>query len=152
MDGLILPNIKMDNEKAKCSFLNKDGRCSIHEIRPGICRLFPLGRVYDDGGFKYFLQKDECKKTNRTKVKVSKWVDTPDLPKYEKFVTDWHYFLNKLEKRVKELDNDDIIKSINMNLLKNFYLTPYDPQKDFYSQFYYILDTAEALMNYRDNV
>ncbi|MDQ9892155.1 YkgJ family cysteine cluster protein, partial [Acinetobacter baumannii] len=44
VDGVILPNLKMAGENEQCSFLNDEGRCSIHSIRPGICRLFPLGR------------------------------------------------------------------------------------------------------------
>ena len=69
-DGMILPNLKMAGEKEACSFLTTEGRCSIHTIRPGICRLFPLGRIYDEAGFKYFLQIHECSNQNRTKVKV----------------------------------------------------------------------------------
>ena len=46
----------MNNEKEACYFLNEEGRCSIHSFRPGICRLFPLGRFYEEEGFRYFLQ------------------------------------------------------------------------------------------------
>ena len=77
VDGLILPNIKMVN--GACTFLNAEGRCGIHAARPGFCRLFPLGRYYEDGGFKYFLQIHECDRAGKVKVKVSKWIDTPDL-------------------------------------------------------------------------
>lgn len=80
VDGLILPNIKMVN--GTCTFLNAEGRCGIHAARPGFCRLFPLGRYYEDGGFKYFLQIHECDRAGKVKVKVSKWIDTPDLPRY----------------------------------------------------------------------
>ncbi len=40
VDGMVLPNLKMAGEEEACLFL-KDGRCSIHGYRPGICRLFP---------------------------------------------------------------------------------------------------------------
>ena len=73
VDGLILPNIKMVN--GTCTFLNAEGRCGIHAARPGFCRLFPLGRYYEDGGFKYFLQIHECDRAGKVKVKVSKWID-----------------------------------------------------------------------------
>ena len=73
VDGLILPNIKMVN--GACTFLNAEGRCGIHAARPGFCRLFPLGRYYEDGGFKYFLQIHECDRAGKVKVKVSKWID-----------------------------------------------------------------------------
>ena len=55
-DGVILPNLKMAGEKEQCVYLNEKGRCSIHPFRPGICRLFPLGRFYENGSFRYFLQ------------------------------------------------------------------------------------------------
>ena len=80
VDGVILPNLKMNGDKESCAFLNEEGRCSIHAYRPGICRLFPLGRYYENGSFKYFLQTGECTAVH-SKVKVSKWIDTPNLSK-----------------------------------------------------------------------
>ncbi|MFR3530888.1 MAG: YkgJ family cysteine cluster protein, partial [Lachnospiraceae bacterium] len=47
VDGIILPNLKMTGPGEACTFLNDQGRCSIHPLRPGICRIFPLGRYYD---------------------------------------------------------------------------------------------------------
>lgn len=34
-----------------------------------------------------------AKRKNRSKIKVKKWLDTPNLKQYEKFVLDWHNFL-----------------------------------------------------------
>ena len=85
VDGIILPYLNM-GENEVCPFLNKSGRCDIHSSRPGICRIFPLGRYYDNHDFKYFLQKNECAKKKRTKVKVGKWVDVPDYEKNKEFV------------------------------------------------------------------
>lgn len=134
VDGIILPNLKMGGDEECCAFLNEEGRCSIHGIRPGICRLFPLGRFYEDGGFKYFLQIHECKKENRTKVKVKKWIDTPDLKKYESFISEWHYFLLDIQEKLLKIE-DEKVKSVNMFLLQSFYLEPYKAEEDFYSQF-----------------
>lgn len=134
VDGIILPNLKMGGEKECCAFLNEEGRCSIHGIRPGICRLFPLGRFYEDGGFKYFLQIHECKKENRTKVKVKKWIDTPDLKKYESFISEWHYFLLELQEKLLRIEEEKV-KTINMFLLQSFFLEPYKAEEDFYGQF-----------------
>ena len=134
VDGIILPKLKMGGEKECCAFLNEEGRCSIHGIRPGICRLFPLGRFYEDGGFKYFLQIHECKKENRTKVKVKKWIDTPDLKKYESFISEWHYFLLELQGKLLKIEEEKV-KAINMFLLQSFFLEPYKAEEDFYEQF-----------------
>ena len=96
VDGVILPNLMMSGEKESCGFLDQEGRCSIHPYRPGICRLFPLGRFYEEGSFRYFLQKDECHKA-RTKIKLSKWLDTPELSRYEEVVLQWHDLVRHLE-------------------------------------------------------
>lgn len=134
VDGIILPNLKMGGAKECCAFLNEEGRCSIHGIRPGICRLFPLGRFYENGSFQYFLQIHECKKENRTKVKVKKWIDTPDLKNYEAFVSQWHYFLLDIQEKFLKIEEEKI-KSVNMFLIQSFYLEPYNKEEDFYSQF-----------------
>lgn len=134
VDGVILPNLKM-NEAGVCPFLNKEGRCSIHANRPGICRIFPLGRYYENHNFKYFLQKNECVKKKRSKVKVGKWVDVPDYEKNKAFLITWHYFLNDLEKMMKDRDDDNFSKQCCLLLLRLFYMNPYDDDRDFYEQF-----------------
>lgn len=177
-DGVILPNLKMSGDDERCAFLDRAGRCSIHPQRPGICRLFPLGRYYPpregeqdaetagsgtsllegnvlrqseqgaetagDGtaangsarpaiGFRYFLQVHECPMPNRTKVKVRKWVDTPELDRYERFVNDWHDFLEEVQGRLSQ-ETEEELRKINLLLLKLFYVRPYE-KEDFYGQF-----------------
>ena len=70
VDGMILPNVRMTPEGDVCPFLDVYGRCSIHAYRPGICRLFPLGRYYEENGIKYFIQIHECARKERGKIKI----------------------------------------------------------------------------------
>ena len=151
VDGVILPNLKMAGEDERCGFLGADGRCKIHAFRPGICRLFPLGRIYEDGGFSYFLQVHECKKTARTKVKVKKWVDTPDLKRYDAYIRDWHYFLKELERILKEDSDGEAARNISLYVLRRFYMLSYEcPGPDsFYAEFYSRLERAEAAFGTR---
>ena len=135
VDGIILPNLKQTGLNKACAFLNTEGRCSIHDARPGICRLFPLGRYYKDGDYKYFLQVNECRKENRTKVKISKWVDTPEYPKYKAYILKWHYFLNEVEELLRESGDEAYNKQCCMLILQAFYMKTYDGTKDFYEQF-----------------
>lgn len=132
VDGVILPNLKMGDDR--CVFLNEEGRCSIHEHRPGICRIFPLGRIYDDRDFSYILQVHECPKENKSKVKVSKWIDTPDLKKNQQFIKDWHYFLKDVHAYLQEKADEALIKKVTMQILQYFYIEPYSKEKDFYEQ------------------
>lgn len=134
VDGIILPNLKMQGETEACSFLDEQGRCQIHKARPGVCRLFPLGRYYEGRDFRYFLQIHECKKTNRSKVKVKKWLDTPELVRYEEFVRNWHYFLEDVEHILDSSENDNLRKQVNMYLLQEFFLKAWSAE-GFYSQF-----------------
>jgi len=99
IDDVVLPHLKMDSG---CRFL-QDGRCSIHQFRPGICRLFPLGRIYEGDTFKYFLQINECLKKSRTPVKISDWLGIEDIDQNSAFISKWHKFLKYETKRIREL-------------------------------------------------
>lgn len=135
VDGLILPNLSMSGPEEACGFLDEKGRCSIHAYRPGICRLFPLGRIYENHSFQYFLQVNECQKENRTKVKVKKWIDTPQMKQYEEFVIEWHYFLKDLQTKMEQAKDPDLEKSVNIYVLQYFFMMPYEAGQDFYEQF-----------------
>lgn len=124
VDGLILPNLRM-NEKDACTFLDGDGRCSIHKSRPGICRIFPLGRVYDEKGFRYFLQKGECKKDSLSKIKVKKWIDTDLLVDNQNYIAKWHFFIRNIgDKMIKLRDSGkgDMLNEIAMYILNEFFV------------------------------
>lgn len=143
IDGVVLPNLRMHEA---CAFLNFEGRCAIHPYRPGICRLFPLGRLYEEEGFRYFLQVHECKKTARTKVKVKKWIDTPKIRQYDRYITDWHDLLMRMKAAVRADGSGAVAKTVSMYLLQNFYLKPYEKDGDFYEEFYGRLKEAEDFL------
>lgn len=135
VDGVILPNLKMTGAEEACAFLNAEGRCSIHPHRPGICRLFPLGRYYENHRFQYFLQIHECPKEPKTKVKVKKWIDTPELKKNEQFINAWHDFILEMQDRLLKLGDEKTSRESNLYLWQEFFLTPYEKERTFYEQF-----------------
>lgn len=135
-DGMILPNLKMDAERDACPFLDENGRCSIHSFRPGLCCLFPLGRYYEENGFRYFLQIHECSRKDRGKIKIKKWLGIPDLRSYEEYISKWHRFLNDCETALETLD-DDNARILTIYVLRRFYETSCmaDEEKGFYQEF-----------------
>lgn len=141
--GLLLPVLKMDDSLGKCVFLSENGRCSIHDIRPGICRLFPMGRLYEDGSFSYFLQKDECDYPGKTKVKLKNWINTPEISKYEKYINDWHYFIRDIQDYMKTAEEPEI-KQINSALMQMFFMAPYS--ESFYDDFYIRLNKVKMIL------
>jgi Fe-S-cluster containining protein len=145
VDGIILPNLKMAGKNESCVFLDQEGRCSIHSYRPGICRIFPLGRYYEEHDFSYILQINECPCKATSQVKAGKWVDTPNLAKNKQFLIDWHYFLNDVEVLIKNSKDDTTVKNINLYLLNMFYGKKYE-ESDYYPQFYNRLKEARKVL------
>ncbi len=145
IDGVILPHLRMSGAEESCVFLNDEGRCRVHAFRPGICRMFPLGRVWEGREFQYFLQVHECPKPGKTKVKVKTWIDTPQVKAYEAFVKQWHGFVKDLEAAVHSEPDPDFAKNMNLYMLNAFYMRPYGTV-DFYDAF------AERLEDARDSL
>ena len=135
-DGMILPNLKMDAEREACPFLDGQGRCSIHDFRPGLCRLFPLGRYYEENGFRYFIQIHECRKQDRGKIKIKKWLGIPNLKAYENYILEWHGFLNQCEDALETLSEENV-RILELYVLRRFYETAYmaADENGFYEEF-----------------
>lgn len=152
VDRIILPNLKMDGQEECCPFLDEKERCSIHPFRPSVCRLFPLGRYYEENGFRYFLQIHECKKENRAKIKVKKWIDMPDMKEHEAFVMKWHKFLKEMEEQIENSKDENLMKNIDLSILKIFYIRPYEKGYDFFRQFEERLREARAFAQMIQNI
>lgn len=125
VDGIMLPNMRMDPDTNACGFLLNDNRCAIHDARPGVCRMFPLGRYWeDDTHFKYILQKGQCNKDNLFKIKVKKWIDMHEGEPYREFIILWHVYLKQIKSAALNLDEQQL-RILCMYTLKTFFVTPY---------------------------
>lgn len=130
-DGVILPHMKMvetdRQDVGACSFL-RNGRCSIHFCRPGMCRLYPLGRIFTEDDEKteigYIILDDEfgCKIQNTDYIKVADWIGFSDA-RYHDFLSKWHRLKKNI---VSQVDTQ-------MEMLRVFYSTPYGD--DFFTEF-----------------
>lgn len=137
-----LPYLKMQKDK-RCSFLNKEGRCIIHSKRPNICRLFPLGRVYQDNDFKYFLQIGNCPKDNLKDITVEKWIGIENYNENKKFILEWHKFIKALTFRLKFIRDEKELEEINKLILDSFYCIELKEGENFYSVFAQILPSIK---------
>jgi len=74
---------------------------------------------------------------NRTKVKVSKWIDTENLKEYERFVRMWHNYILMAAKKLQEEEDGDKVKMFHMAFLTKFYAEEYKAENeiDFYGEF-----------------
>lgn len=134
-----LPYLKMQDDNKRCSFLNKEGRCIIHSKRPNICRLFPLGRVYKDDDFKYFLQVGNCPKKDLKDVQIDKWLGIENYDDNKQFILEWHKFIKALTFRLKFVRDENELEEINKVILDNCYCIEVKEGENFYSVFAQIL-------------
>ena len=125
-EGVILPHLMMREETQGCAFLAQDGRCQVHSYRPGICRLFPLGREFHDGGVSYFIVPEGCVKGGLSKVRIDKWLGIADLPRYERFKAEWHSLVRRLRARLDAEPSEEVRRNVNVYFLRTFYMTPYE--------------------------
>ena len=146
VDGVVLPNLKLAGEMEACSFLAENGKCTIHAMRPGICRIFPLGRYYENHDYKYILQANECQNTSKTQSKVINWIDNDQPEENKQFLINWHYFLNDVESLVRIMKEEQQIKQLIMYVLNQFYVKCYDQEEAFYTQFSERLSKAAEIV------
>jgi Fe-S-cluster containining protein len=143
-EKISLPHLKMYGDEDKCSFLNEEDRCSIHSSRPGVCRLFPLGRVYEDNDLKYFLQTGACTKPKLNKIKVKKWIGISNYKENKKFVLEWYKLIKALRFRLKFVRDEEELREINGYLIDVFYKTSASTDEEFYDYFHSNLANAKS--------
>lgn len=135
VDGVITPFLLKASDTGNCTFLDENGRCGIHNFRPGFCRLFPLGRIYEeDGGFNYYLQVHECPYKDTCPQTVKSWLNIPRLDSYEAYIRTWHEITVNI-RECAEFGNERLLRQANLRLLNLFFSRPYDLNSDFFSQF-----------------
>ena len=135
VNGLLLPHLKFSVETGTCPFLEMDGLCRIHGNRPGLCRLFPLARYFEEDTLYYILQIHECPNPVTPKVKIKNWLGIPNLEQYEAFLVSWHALVAKVQEKIAAATDNQTIHTVTTAFLKLFYMTSFDKEEDFYSQF-----------------
>ena len=124
-DGIVLPHLSMGGTDSRCRFLSESMECSIHDCRPGLCRLFPLGREYTDGSFRYFIVEDACPRKTLSKVRISDWLGISDISRYTSFITSWHSFILRAKESAVKNRDGSYASALSSFIIKVFYETPY---------------------------
>lgn len=144
-DGLIQPSMSMNGTGERCHALDAFGRCSIHSVRPSICRLFPLGRQYTETGIRYFVLDKACPAKSKTKVRISKWVENPDFKEQEAFLLQWHAFKKLCVAKLEAQQEESFHGQLCMYVLQLFFRKPYT-EGAFYEEFLERLKEAKEVL------
>jgi len=135
-----------------CPFL-ENGLCSIHDCKPTVCALFPLGRVVvnktalergsENNGpeiefeVKYMLNDIDCGSRKQANT-VREWLARFGIPEHDKFFLLWSELTIKLHGMISELEKRHVSnETLNMfwNAIFSILYLDYDTSTDFLPQF-----------------
>lgn len=129
--------------------LLKGRRCSVHDVKPTICGLFPLGRatvhekealddpnIPDEWHTEYFFTNPGCGDDKRSYT-VREWLSSFDIPLEDEFFMEWQQTIIHLSNVCRNLD--ELVRPELMQHLWNQIVVPmyldYDISKEFMPQF-----------------
>lgn len=134
--------------KGACPLL-ADGRCSVHDCKPTVCALFPLGRVVmgkkfgepienlDEVQVKYILNDHDCGSAKRVNT-VRSWLAKFGIPEHDEFYMLWNKVLMSLTPAIMKLEKAKVSEYVLDTLWSAIYQAlylDYDTKQEFMPQF-----------------
>ena len=144
--------------KGACPLL-ENGRCSVHDCKPTVCALFPLGRVAlnsKDGqapgegempAIKYILNDHSCGSAKKVNT-VRSWLAKFGIPEQDEFYLLWNKVLMSLTPAVMKLEEEKVSEPALEMLWGAIYETlylHYDTSQEFMPQFQAVADKLLGL-------
>lgn len=141
-------HLLMQGKKNACPFLTEEGRCSIHDVKPTVCALYPLGRVITsqapgealDSGAEnivHYILSGQCGSAKKTHT-VREWLANFGIPEHDEFFYLWTGMQLKLSLLVRELEDRGVSsKALHpiWNVIFTGLYTAYDTEQEFMPQF-----------------
>lgn len=131
----------------RCPLL-KDRKCSIHNAKPTVCALFPIGRAFRiEAGkldekpiatdqIEYIFNAPHCGDNSETHT-VREWLEAFGIPLQDEFFAKWQDVILHLgpsiQKCIDQFNEETVDRVITLCYVK-LYLD-YDTSKDFWPQF-----------------
>ena len=144
--------------KGACPLLEK-GRCSVHDCKPTVCALFPLGRVVMAGKFgepiedldkiqvKYIINNFSCGSAKRVNT-VRSWLDKFGIPEHDEFFLLWTKVCMSLTMAIVKLEEAKVsmpvLSMLWDTIFQKLYLQ-YDVRQEFMPQFQAAADKLLSL-------
>lgn len=133
----------------RCPLLQEDGRCSVHDCKPTVCALFPVGRVavfdrVEDGllkkeniHVKYIINDITCGSAKRVNT-IRDWLARFGISEEDEFFLLWSTVTSNLGIIVRKLEehkcSQNLMVMIWNGILHTLYLD-YDTEQEFFPQF-----------------
>lgn len=144
--------------KGACPLL-ENGRCSVHDCKPTVCALFPLGRIVmgeksgepiedlDKIQVKYIINDFTCGSAKRVNT-VRSWLDKFGIPEHDEFFLLWNKVSMSLVRAVAKLEEAKVsMPVLNMlwDAIFQMLFLQYDVEQEFMPQFQAAADKLLSL-------
>lgn len=159
-----LVRLKPRGSIKRCPLL-KDRKCSVHNAKPTVCAMFPIGRCVaseikpskkntDDkfpiGEIQYIFSDPHCGDYSKTYT-VREWLQEFNLELEDEFFIKWNQTLIRCQSAIKKAEKRFAPQTMDM-LWNAVYIScylDYDMSKDFMQQF---IDNTEKLNDIMDMI
>ena len=135
----------------RCPLLLDDGRCRVHDCKPTVCALFPVGRVGVFDGIKdtdtkitrenisvrYILNDHDCGSAKRVNT-IRGWLARFNIPEEDEFFIQWSLVTANLGAMIRKLEQRQCSEQTLNELWSHIYwmlYVDYDMEQDFMPQF-----------------
>ncbi|MFH1276231.1 MAG: YkgJ family cysteine cluster protein [Candidatus Woesearchaeota archaeon] len=108
--------------RPRCPFKDVNNKCSIYDFRPVRCRLYPIGRFFQEDQTHYLVANDPSPGFNSNKKQsIAEWLEEQGVTKYDPLTERWNHFLIKLKNhpQINEEDFQMKFKEIFYNFVNN---------------------------------
>ena len=114
--------ILRERDDGSCSLLRK-GLCTVHRLKPIVCALHPVGRMYHllEKRFIYFMQKVSCGSREQTHT-LKEWLDFFGIRETEETQEIYSNILKVFSEKIYALKNKDKIEFFQKLFLQVLYI------------------------------
>ena len=129
--------LKTKSHLSSCVFL-KNGKCSIYQVRPRACRLYPLSAKPGDkkGTIDCYVVSQNHHHFNGCERTVSDWMDTNFDVEARDFIEHDYHMAETLGKLYKKLRNKGVDEDKILYLILFFKYFNFDVDRPFMPQFF----------------
>ena len=145
----------------RCPLLRDDGRCSVHDCKPTVCALFPVGRIAtinsglaenteftrDHIQVRYVLNDFDCGSAKKHNT-IRSWLARFQIPEEDDFFLDWTALIANLGTMVRKMESRRFSsKTLDMvwSIIYSMLYINYDTEKEFMPQFEKAVEQLNAL-------
>lgn len=130
----------------RCPLL-KDRKCSVHDAKPTVCAMFPIGRCMmidandpskevTPADIRYFFSDPECGDDSEIHT-VREWLEEFEIPVEDVFFVKWQHTIIELGNQIRHMEKSCTERTLELTwtvALVALYLE-YDTKKEFLPQF-----------------